>query len=65
MKIQEASNIFMNHQRATVKPKTLRSYNYLLSRFNSQFTDRLLESIRPEEAYQFLETWLLAHRAAP
>jgi integrase/recombinase XerD len=48
----------MNHQRATVKRRTLQSYVYLLARFDSQFTDRPLESIRPEEAYQFLETWL-------
>jgi integrase/recombinase XerD len=58
MKIQEAFTIFKNHQKSCIKSKTLRSYEHLFSRLESQFTDRLLESIRPEEAYQFLETWL-------
>jgi integrase/recombinase XerD len=58
MNIQEGFTIFKNHQKSCIKPKTLQSYDHLLFRFESQFSDRLLESIRPEEAYQFLETWL-------
>ncbi|MFI5343853.1 MAG: tyrosine-type recombinase/integrase [Chlamydiales bacterium] len=59
MNIQEGISFFKNHQRSCLKAKTFQSYEYFFTRFESQFSDRLLESIRPEEMYQFLETWLV------
>lgn len=55
MTIKEAITLFKNHQRSNLKLRTQQSYNYLLHRFETQFGDRLLESIGPEEIYQFLE----------
>jgi integrase len=56
MTITEAIALFKNHQKANLKQRTQQSYNYLLQRFEKHFADRSLESIRPEEIYQFLET---------
>lgn len=55
MTIKEAITLLKNHQRSSLKQRTQQSYNYLLHRFETQFGDRLLESIGPEEIYKFLE----------
>jgi integrase/recombinase XerD len=55
MKVMEAITLFKNHQRSSLKHRTQQSYNFLLQRFGTLFTDRLLESIGPDEIGQFLE----------
>ena len=55
MTIKEAITLFKNHQRSSLKQRTQQSYNYLLHRFESQFGDNPLESVGPEDIYQFLE----------
>ena len=55
MTTKEAVTLFKNHQRSGLKQRTQQSYNYLLHRFETLFGDRPVESIGPEEIYQFLE----------
>ena len=54
MTTKEAMTLFKNHQRSSLKQRTQQSYSYLLHRFETQFGDHPLESIGPEEIYQFL-----------
>src|SRR3990170_3200320 len=56
MTTKEAMTLFKNHQRSGLKQRTQQSYNYPLHRFETLFGDRPVESIGPEEIYQFLET---------
>ena len=55
MTIKEAITLFKKHQKSNLSPRTQQSYNYLLHRFETLFGDRPVESIGPEEIYQFLE----------
>lgn len=47
--------LFKYHQRSTSKGKTIRSYHYLLVRFEALFAERSFDSICPDEILQFLE----------
>jgi site-specific recombinase XerD len=57
MNIQEALECYREHLRSTVKKRTQQGYNKLLARFESQFYDRHIESIKAEELCRFLETY--------
>jgi integrase len=56
MIIRKAIELFKEHKQATVKNRTLASYRRFLKQFEVQFCDYHVESIRPEEVCQFLES---------
>jgi integrase len=55
MKTKEAIDLFQSYQKSTHKKRTLQSYLPLLLRFGSQYGERLLKTIGPEEVFHFLE----------
>ena len=48
---------FKEHQRTSLKKRTQEGYKKLLERFQSEFSDRDVESIKAEELCRFLETY--------
>src|SRR3990170_3638930 len=48
---------FKEHQRRSLKKRTQEGYKKLLERFQSEFSDRDVESIKAEELCRFLETY--------
>ena len=56
MTVQKAIEHFREHQRASLKRRTQEGYKNLLERFQSEFCDRDVESIKGEELCRFLET---------
>ncbi len=56
MTLREAITLFGYHQRSNLKPRTLRSYQPLLQRFDAEFGERSFDSIGSDEIFQFLET---------
>ncbi len=57
MTIEKAIEIFKDHQRTSLKKRTQEGYKNLLERFNKDFSDRNVESIKAEELCRFLETY--------
>lgn len=57
MTIQKAIEHFKQHQRTSLKRRTQEGYKKLLERFQSEFRDREVESIKAEELCRFLETF--------
>jgi len=55
MKMQEAIEMFQDHQRANARQKTIFCYQKLLQKLNDTFSDRQIETILVEEIYNFLE----------
>jgi integrase/recombinase XerD len=55
MKVGEAMTLFRYYQQANHKKRTVESYRSLLQRFEQLYADRLLDSMKPDELYQFLE----------
>lgn len=55
MIIRDAINVFSYHQKSSLKPRSINSYNYILKRFATVFTGRNFESICTDEIRQFLE----------
>jgi len=57
MKTKEAIDLFQSYQKSTHKKRTQQSYLplLLLLRFGSQYGERLLKTIGPEEVFHFLE----------
>jgi len=55
MKTKEAIDLFQSYQKSTHKKTTLQSYLPLILRFGSQYGERLLKTIGPEEVFHFLE----------
>ncbi len=55
MIIKEAINSFSYHQKSSLKPRSIYSYNYILKQFEAVFADRDFESICTDEVRQFLE----------
>lgn len=55
MKITDAIKLFRYHQNSNVKQRTVRSYIYLLLRFEEVYSEREVESINPDEILQFLK----------
>jgi integrase/recombinase XerD len=57
MNIQKAIEHFKNYQRTSLKKRTQEGYKKLLERFQTQFGDCEVESIKAEELCRFLETF--------
>jgi integrase/recombinase XerD len=57
MIIQKAIEHFKEHQRTSLKKRTQEGYKKLLERFQSEFSERDVESIKAEELCRFLETF--------
>jgi integrase len=55
MTLKEAITLFNYHQRSNLKPRTVRSYQPLLQRFEAEFGERSFDSIGSDEIFQFLE----------
>jgi integrase/recombinase XerD len=56
MTLKEAITLFGYHQRSNLKARTVRSYQPLLQRFETQHGERSFDAIGSEEVFQFLET---------
>lgn len=55
MKVKEAISLFRFYQQSNHRKRTADSYRFLLQHFDSVFSDRDLDSIKPDEIYHFLE----------
>lgn len=55
MSIKEALSLFRYCQQSNHRKRTAESYRWMLQRFDDLFADRELDSIKPDEVYQFLE----------
>jgi hypothetical protein len=55
MTVNEAIILFGYHQRSNLKPRTARSYQPLLQKFEAEFGERSFDSIGSDEIFQFLE----------
>jgi integrase len=55
MLVQEAIQLYREHQNVSVKQKTRVSYDHLFQQFATAFGDRQLDSLQPEEICQFLD----------
>ena len=55
MTLKEAITLFGYHQRSNLKPRTVRSYQPLLQKFEAEFGERSFDSIGSDEIFQFLE----------
>src|SRR3972149_3879866 len=56
MTIQKAIENFKEHQKTTVKKRTRDGYRKILERFQREFCDHDVKSIKSEELCRFLET---------
>ena len=56
MTIQQAVEFHKDHQKTTLKARTLESYRLLLDKFQESFSAREVDSLKAEEILQFLET---------
>ncbi len=56
MTIQKAIEHFKEHQRTSLKRRTQEGYKRLLERFQSEFRNRDVESVKAEELCRFLES---------
>ncbi len=61
MTLKETITLFRYHQRSNLRARTVRSYQPLLQRFESEFGDRSFDSIGSDEIFQFLETFTGNH----
>ena len=55
MKASIALKIFLDYQKANLKPRTTNGYKYLLDNFEALFREKNVRSIRSEDTYHFLE----------
>ncbi len=55
MNINEAIKLMSDHQRVSLKKRSIDSYNFVLCRLSSKYGNHLIEDIGPDEANQFLE----------
>lgn len=55
MNAKEAISLFRYYQQSNHRKRTAESYRSLLQHFDSLFSDRDLDSIKPDEIYHFLE----------
>jgi site-specific recombinase XerD len=57
MTVQEAVELFKQHQNVTVKASTRKSYRGSLERLQATFADREVDSISGDDISRFLEGW--------
>jgi integrase len=55
MNVKKAISLFRSHQGMNQKKRTIKSYKNLLFRFETMFSNCLIESIGADEIYRFLE----------
>ena len=55
MNVQEAVSLFRYYQQSHHKKRTIDSYQTLVGTFEKAYGNRSLESLQPDETYQFLE----------
>ena len=55
MNVQEAVSLFRYYQQSHHRKRTIDSYQTLVSTFEKAYGNRSLESLQPDEMYQFLE----------
>jgi len=55
MSVKEAISLFRFYQQSNHRKRTADSYRFLLQHFESLYSDRDLDSIKPDEIYHFLE----------
>jgi integrase/recombinase XerD len=55
MSVKEAISLFRFYQQSNHRKRTADSYRFLLQHFDSLFSGRDLDSIKPDEIYHFLE----------
>ncbi len=55
MNMQNAIELFKEHNRLTIKGRTIASYSKLLEQLKIQFADHDVESMTSEEVCKFLE----------
>jgi len=55
MTINQAVELHKDHQKITLKARTLESYRLILEAFQESFSDREVDSVKAEEILQFLE----------
>ncbi len=56
MRISEAIELFQNHQRSMLRPRTIASYHHFLQRFETQFGELSFDSVGADDLCRFLET---------
>ena len=56
MKLNQAISEYLNYHRTNSKGTTMRTYAPLFKLFGGYFNDRDVESIRPDEIQQFMES---------
>ena len=54
MSVKEAISLFRFYQQSNHRKRTADSYRFLLQHFESLYSDRDLDSIKPDEIYHFL-----------
>ena len=55
MTVREAINVFVQYIQINHKGRTIDNYRYLLDRFQTAYADCAVDSVSPEEIFQFLE----------
>jgi hypothetical protein len=55
MNVNEAITLFRYYRQSHHRQKTIDSYQTLLGTFEKTFGNRSLDSLQPDEMYQFLE----------
>jgi integrase/recombinase XerD len=55
MNIRQAILLFQSYQQSNHRKRTAESYRFLLAHFGALYADRPIDTIRPEEIYDFLE----------
>ena len=58
MNLQEAMTLFRYYQQSHHRKRTIDSYQALVGTFEKAYGNRSLESLQPDEIYQFLEKYL-------
>lgn len=55
MNMKQAISLFQSYQQSNHRKRTVESYRFLLERFGALYGDRPIDTLKPEEIYDFLE----------
>jgi len=55
MNIKQAISLFQSYQQSNHRKRTVESYRFLLEQFGAFYAERPVDTLRPEEIYDFLE----------
>jgi len=53
--VRDAIRAYTRYQEMNCRPNTIRSFNFTLSKFNNEFSDRGINSFSNNEVFDFLE----------